>query len=315
MSGDRKAIGIDVGGTNVVGALVDEQGTIYDKVSVPAEAHKGGETVLQKIFDIIKKLKTNEVIGVGVGTPGPVDHEKGMVMEVVNIPGWERMPICERIEEKFGITAYLGNDGNVAGLAEYWQGAGKAKKVVVILTLGTGIGGGIIIDGKIFHGAGNCAAELGHMSISHHGRKCACGKTGCIETYASANAAIRIYKEKLGDRTDTLVFEKAGGDREKINAKMICDAAREGGELAKEVVEEVGFYLGVFCGSLINGLNPDVIILGGGMGAAGDILLEPVRETVKKESLKDLQKIVEIKPAVLGNDAGILGAAAMVFLK
>ena len=196
----------------------------------------------------------------------------------------------------------------------HWQGAGKGKRMLIILTLGTGIGGGVVIDGRIFDGADGWAAELGHMSISHDGRRCACGKTGCIEAYASANATFKRYLERLGDSADSLVLEKAGGDRDGVDAKMVCDAAKEGEALAREVVEETASYLGVFCGTLINGLNPDIILLGGGMAGAGDILFDKVREVAQRESLKDAFATVEIKPAALGNDAGILGAAAMVFL-
>ncbi|MFH1709020.1 MAG: ROK family protein [Planctomycetota bacterium] len=311
---NAQAIGIDIGGTKIVGAVVDADGTIGRRIQVQTEAHKGGDAVLQKLVDIVTGLRTPAIVGVGIGTPGPVDTKHGVVKQVVNIAGWQDTPVARLMQERINLPTWLGNDGNVAALAEYWKGAGRGKKVVVVLTLGTGVGSGVVIDGAIMDGATGWAAELGHVSIAFDGRKCACGKTGCIEAYASANATFKRYVEKLGSRTDTLVMQKAGGDAGRIDAKMVCDAAREGEPLASEVVGETGFYLGVFCGSLINALNPDVILLGGGMSAAGDILFDRVREVAGRESLRDPFAATAILPAALGNDAGLVGAAALVHL-
>jgi len=247
----------------------------------------------------------DSVRAIGIGSPGPIDPFEGVVLEPENLPAWRNVPLVRIVEEEFGVPAFLDNDANVAALGEQWQGAGKGVGFFMCVTLGTGIGGGAVLDGKLLQGFNGNAAEIGHITIDYDGPPCPCGNRGCLELYASATGIVRRTKERMErERPETSLWEKF----ENLTAKDISQAAHEGDEFARRMYEETGFLLGVGLVSAINLYNVEVIALGGGMAQAGEILFEPVRRTVRERALPGVRDKV---PSQLGDDAGLLGAARM----
>ncbi len=307
----KSVIGIDLGGTNIVGARVSETGEFLGEKDIPADVEHGGDSTMEKIVEVTKALMTDGVEAAGVCSPGIIDPVAGVSMsEAVNIPGWDGMPIKARLEEPTGLQVFVENDANAAAAAEAWIGAGKGEAVVLMLTLGTGIGGGAVVDGEIYHGKSNRVTEFGHISISHDGRKCGCGNTGCLEAYASANALAARAREILHEDPSSLILDLAGGDIENVECKTVCDAAREGDELAVQVLDEVCIYLACGVGSLINAWNPSVVVMTGGMSLAGNILFDRVRAELEAgRAYPPILADCRVVPGVLGNRAGVIGAA------
>lgn len=249
-----------------------------------------------------------------MGAPGPVNYTTGVVYNVVNL-GWEdNYPLKDLLEVETSLPAVIDNDANCAALGEMWKGAGNGAKDIVAVTLGTGVGGGVIANGHIVQGISGAAGEIGHItSIPQGGAQCNCGKTGCLETVASATGIVRIGKEKIEAAKDlsgelTTLYRENGT----ITAKDIFDCARRGDRIATEVIKEVSFYLGLALANIANTLNPEKIVLGGGVSKAGDILLDPVRENFKKYAFSRVKESTQIAVATLGNDAGVIGAARLI---
>ncbi|SHK21631.1 glucokinase [Anaerobranca californiensis DSM 14826] len=310
---EKLIIGVDLGGTNIAAALVKNDGSIVEKISNPTEANKGKDMVITNLMATIEELlgyveDNKKIKGIGIGIPGVCDIEKGLVKFAPNL-FWENVEIVKILESKFNLPVFIDNDANAAALGEVWCGAGKGKKNIVCITLGTGVGCGIILNGAIFHGAGNGAGELGHITVKEDGPKCNCGNNGCLEVLVAAPAIAKMGKEALL-KGDTLL--KTITDREKLTAKDVFDAAKKGDKVCLDIIGNVANNLGLAIANVINILNPEMIIIGGGVAAAGDILFNPLKEVVAKRALKDLYKDVEIVSAQLGNNAGIIGAAALV---
>ncbi|SES84390.1 ROK family protein [Anaerobranca gottschalkii] len=306
-------IGVDLGGTNIAAALVKKDGSIIKKISNPTEANKGKDVVITNLIATIEELlgyvdHNKKIKGIGIGIPGVCDIEKGLVKFAPNL-FWENVEIVKILESKFNLPVFIDNDANAAALGEVWCGAGKGKRDIVCITLGTGVGCGIILNGEIFHGAGNGAGELGHITVKEDGPKCNCGNNGCLEVLVAAPAIAKKGKDALL-KGDTLLRDIT--DLEKLTAKDVFDAAKKGDKICLDIIKDVANNLGLAIANVINILNPQMIIIGGGVAAAGDILFKPLEEVVAKRALKDLYKDVEIVPAQLGNDAGIIGAAALV---
>ena len=313
-----KRIGIDVGGTNVKIALVDGEGKIIYSNSVPTYAQMGYEytvnNIKQAIRDLMKETNTDakEIEGIGFDFPGQVDYKTGVVKLAPNIPGWINVPIAQMIDEEFNIPTRIDNDVRCAALGELKFGAGKGCENFVCITVGTGIGSGLVINGQLVRGAANAAGEIGHIKLQMNGGPiCGCGDTGCLEAFASGPSIVAMAQEYLKGGKSTKFREMAGADGE-ITPYIVAKAAEAGDPVAKRIFEIVGTYIGMGLVSVINLLNPEKVIIGGGVAAAGDLLLDPIRKTIKERAMVVAGNSVEIVPAELGNSAGVIGASMLV---
>ncbi|DAA95308.1 TPA: hypothetical protein CPT80_08330 [Candidatus Gastranaerophilales bacterium HUM_9] len=309
-------IGIDVGGTNVKIALVNEKGGIVYSNSIPTRAEMGYEYTVNSMKEAIKELlkETNtsakDVEGMGFGFPGQIDCKKGIVRLAPNIPGWVDVPIAEIMEKEFGIPTRVDNDVRCAALGELNFGAGKGCENLVCITVGTGIGSGLIINGKLVRGASNAAGEIGHIKLDMTGGPlCGCGDRGCLEAFASGPSIVAMAEEYIKGGKSTKYRELANPD---ITPYVVSVAAQQGDPVAKRIFTIIGEYIGVGLASVVNLLNPEKIIIGGGVAAAGDILMTPIKETLVKRAMPISGGAVEVVPAQLGNTAGVIGASLLI---
>ena len=309
-------IGIDVGGTNVKIALVNEKGGIVYSNSIPTRAEMGYEYTVNSMKEAIKELlkETNTsakvVEGMGFGFPGQIDCKKGIVRLAPNIPGWVDVPIAEIMEKEFGIPTRVDNDVRCAALGELNFGAGKGCENLVCITVGTGIGSGLIINGKLVRGASNAAGEIGHIKLDMTGGPlCGCGDRGCLEAFASGPSIVAMAEEYIKGGKSTKYRELANPD---ITPYVVSVAAQQGDPVAKRIFTIIGEYIGVGLASVVNLLNPEKIIIGGGVAAAGDILMTPIKETLVKRAMPISGGAVEVVPAQLGNTAGVIGASLLI---
>lgn len=316
----RLIVGVDLGGTNiVVGTLPEDGSAVYGHQLQPTPVAEGPDAVVGRIVELIGKsltatkreLGTDDlnVAGVGIGSPGPLDTQTGIVVMTPNL-GWRNMPLRDRIADATGLAATLENDANCATLGEWWRGAAQGAQHVVGLTVGTGIGGGVVLDGKILHGASDVAGEIGHMTIDMTGRRCKCGNYGCLEAYASGpNIAARAVEELLAGAA-TKLPDYVGGDLDRITAQVVYEAARDGDELALDVVRDTARVLGVGIATLVNILNPEIVVVAGGVTLAGDRLFAPLRAEVKRRAFRPAVDACRIVPGALPGTAGVYGAVA-----
>ena len=314
-----KRIGIDVGGTNVKIALVDDNGKIIYSNSVPTYAKMGYEytvnNIKQAIKDLMKETNTtpSDIEGIGFDFPGQVDCKTGVVKLAPNIPGWVNVPIAQMIEDEFHIPTRIDNDVRCAALGELKFGAGRGCENFICITVGTGIGSGIVINGKVVRGATNAAGELGHIKLQMNGGPiCGCGDTGCLEAFASGPAIVAMAQEYIKGGKSTKFREMAAAEGGEITPYMVAKAAEEGDPVAKRIFEIVGEYIGIGLTSVINLLNPERVIIGGGIAESGELLLGPIRKTIKERAMVVAGNAVEIVPAQLGNSAGVIGASMLI---
>jgi len=313
----RFVLGIDIGGTNlVVGSVAEDGSRIVAAASEPTHAEAGAKDVLERLVNLAdraiaatrKEVSGAEILGVGVGAPGPLDTKRGIVLLTPNL-GWVNLPLRQIIHDRLGLPAALDNDANCAVLGEWWVGAARGARHAIGITIGTGIGGGLILEGKLYHGASDVAGEIGHTTIDTEGRRCKCGNYGCLEAYASGpNIALRAVEEiEAGavSRLPTLV----GGDLSKITAQTVYQAAQDGDDLALEVVNDTARFLGVGIGNLLNVFNPEVVVVCGGVTAAGDHLFVPLRREIARRAFKPAVTACRIVPGELAGTAGVYGAA------
>ncbi|HAJ98125.1 MAG TPA: glucokinase [Ruminococcus sp.] len=308
-------IGIDLGGTNIVAAVVDEEYNIITKASTKTNRPRPAEAIADDMAAMAIKavedagLTMEQIEWVGVGTPGIANSQTGII-EFSNNLGFENTPMADLIRKHIDKPVYIENDANAAAYGEYVAGAAKGAKNAVCITLGTGVGGGIIIDGKIYAGSNFGGAEIGHTVISLDGPQCSCGRKGCFEVYSSATGLIRMTKEKMDEVPDSKLHKITAERNGKVSARTAFDAMRQGDKAAKEVVD---FYIKALAAGITNTINifqPDVLCIGGGVCNEGDPLLLPMKELVKKEVYtRNSPKNTEIVIAKLGNDAGLIGAA------
>ncbi|MED3725324.1 ROK family glucokinase [Priestia filamentosa] len=313
---EKWLIGVDLGGTTVKLAFVNQYGEIIYKWEIPTDKSNQGHNIPTDIAKSIDEQleKCGEIkakiMGIGIGAPGPVKETNGSVDVAVNL-GWNKFPLKDLLEVETGLPVFVDNDANIAAIGEMWKGAGEGAKDLLCVTLGTGVGGGIIAHGDIVRGVNGAAGEIGHItSIPEGGAPCNCGKTGCLETVASATGIVRLAKEKIAENGNTTMqcFYEDGT----LTAKEVFDCAREGDEVAKAVIEEVAFHLGLALANTANGLNPEKIVLGGGVSRAGDILLQSIKDRFNQFAFPRVAKGAEITIATLGNDAGVIGGAWLV---
>ncbi len=312
----KNRIGIDVGGTNVKLALVTSEGKIIYSNSIPTRAEMGYEytvdNIKQAIRDLLQETSVNpkDVEGIGFGFPGQVDYKSGIVRLAPNIPGWVDVPIAKMIEDEFHIPTRVDNDVRCAALGELNFGAGKGCENLICITVGTGIGSGLIVNGKLVRGASNAAGEIGHIKLQmHDGPICGCGDTGCLEAFASGPAIVAMAEDYIKGGKSTKFRELANPD---ITPYIVCEAAKAGDPVAKRIFTIMGEYIGIGLASVVNLLNPEKVIIGGGVAAAGSFLMDPLKETLKKRAMKIAGETVDVVPAQLGNTAGVIGASLLI---
>ncbi len=315
---EKYRIGVDIGGTNVKIALVDKKGEISFPKTVPTRAEMGYEYTVGNIIQTIKelieeaKIEKSALEGIGFGFPGQIDCDNGIVRILPNIPGWINVPISEIMQKEFNVPVKVDNDVRCAALAELNYGAGAGCKNLICITVGTGIGSGLIINGKLVRGASNAAGEIGHIKLAiHDGPICGCGDTGCFEAFASGPAIVSLAKEYVKGGKSTKYREIAGSTKD-ITPVIVAQAAKEGDVVAQRIFSIIGEYLGVGLSSVVNLLNPEKIVVGGGVADAGDILFEPLKKALKERSMPIQGAAVEVVPAQLGNTAGIIGASLLI---
>jgi len=308
-------IGIDLGGTKIKAGIVNEEGKILKKDSMPTGRTRKSEEIVNDICVLIKKLMNDanlsekDIYSVGIGSPGSLDRGRGIIIANFNL-GFRYVAIREAIQKVIPVPVYVENDANCAAIAESVAGVGKGLDYVVLITIGTGIGGGIIINNKLYIGANGAAAELGHMVLKLNGEACTCGRNGCWEAYSSATALIRQTKAAVVENPSSKILELVDGDMDKIDAKTAFDAAKMGDETAIRVIDRYIDILADGLANIVNIFQPDVIAIGGGVSKEGENLLAPLREKMKGRTfyIGDL-KNTQIVAAQMGNDAGIVGAA------
>ncbi len=317
----KYVIGVDLGGTNVRAAVVARSGVIIGEGRTESKAMEGLNTTVGQIVLAIKLAVENspadisDIAGIGMGVPGTVRSEEGTVLWSPNFLGWDGVQLAAPIVEQIGLGTLLGNDANVAALGECIFGAGKGAKCMVMFTLGTGIGSGLIIDGKIWTGVNESGPEMGHQIVLADGPRCSCGRYGCLESLAQRDAIIDRAARKAHRGRHTSLLEKSNHDLRYVTPAMIAEAALEGDPISIETLQETGYYIGIGVSNAINMLNPDKIVIGGGIAQAGDLLFDPIRTTVEVNALYQQLQACEVVPAQLGDNAGVLGGAAMVLQK
>ncbi len=312
---DKVIIGVDLGGTNVKTAMVSWDKQVLAKDSRPSNAAGGPDAVMDAIESSVRHLlnqsdiTTDDVLAVGIGAPGPMDWRTGVVFSPPNLPGWKDVPLGATMQKRLGVPCYVENDANVACYGEFWLGAGQGTQNMALLTLGTGVGGGVVVFGMLLRGEDGTAAELGHLKVQRNGRECGCGSRGCLETYGSVTGMVRTAIEGLSEGRESILQAQYDDAYGGITGKMIGDAAQQGDAFALWVIEETATWIGLGISSIINYQNPEKVILCGGMIAAGDMLLNPIRKVAKENSFAVPAKRCEIVFAGLGPDSGVLGAA------
>ena len=307
------AIGIDLGGTSVKYALIDNEGVFHFQGKLPSKADVSAEAVIGQLVAASKETMASAqqlgvaVEGIGIGTPGIVDETNRIVLGgAENIKGWENLNLADRIEAETGLPVQMGNDANLMGLGETMYGAGQGARNVVFLTIGPGIGGAVVIDGKLFNGFANRGTELGHVPLIANGEPCACGSVGCLEHYASTSALVRRFSKRASESGISF-------PNEEINGELIVRLYKEGDKLATESLEEHCDFLGHGIAGFINIFSPQRIVIGGGLSEAGDFYIQKVSEKAHRYAMADCAVNTRIMAASLGNKAGSIGAASLVF--
>ncbi|MGQ0549205.1 MAG: ROK family protein [Armatimonadota bacterium] len=306
-------VGVDLGGTKILTALVDVHGRVAGRVREKTP-QSGPDAVIETIAGTVRRVlgdagvDAGAIRSVGVGAPGPADPTSGVVFEVPNLPGWHDVPLAAMLTSRLGVTTCVENDANAAAMGERWAGAGRGIDDLIYMTISTGIGGGLIFNGRIYRGVSGTAGEVGHMVIDPAGPRCPCGRMGCLEALASGTSIARDARAAVAAGRSTTLSTLAP---EALTAAEVARAAREDDPLARELFARAARYVGIGVANLVNLLNPAMVIIGGGVAKAGDLLFAPVRRIVLEEAFKRPAAAVRIVPAALGDDVGAVGAAAV----
>jgi len=310
-----RILAIDLGGTQIRAALADAQGTLLARAATRTHAEEGPEAVIGRIIEcaerVLEGVDRSRVLGVGVGAPGPIDPWTGVLYNPPNLPGWEAVPLAERLAAALGLPVQAGNDANLAALGEHRFGAGRGVDDLVYMTVSTGIGGGIITGGQLMVGARGFAGEIGHQTLEPEGPVCSCGQRGHLEALAAGPAIAREARRALREGAVSLM-EELVDDLEHITAEMVAEAAARGDAVARQILERAAFYIGLGLVNVIHIVEPQRIIVGGGVSRAGNLLFDPIRRTVEERLMSPVYHGVDILPAALGDDVGLLGAVALV---
>ncbi len=314
----KHVVGIDIGGTKLATVVADATGNILSKVRQPTLAEQGPEYALQQLFEMVYEtlalagVEQSAMSAIGVSCGGPLDTKTGVVYSPPNLPGWDAFPLKTRLESEFQVPVTIENDANASALAEWRFGGGRGYDAVLYMTMSTGIGGGIVLNGRIYHGANDSAGEVGHQILLPDGPRCGCGKRGCLEALCSGPAIARRAKDAIQKKPATAILTLAGGCIEQVKSEHVLEAARQGDAVALKLVEETAYYMGWGITNLVNILNPDIVLLGTIAMAAGALLLEPIRETVAALAMARPADAVKIMPAQLGETLGDRAAVALV---
>ena len=316
----KHVVGIDIGGTKLATVVADNTGHILNKVRKPTLSDRGPEYALQLLFDMVREtvelsdLEQEAISAIGVSCGGPLDTKTGIVYSPPNLPGWDALPLKAQLESEFHIPVTIENDANASALAEYRFGGGRGYSAVLYMTMSTGIGGGIVIDGQVYHGANDSAGEVGHQILLPDGPSCGCGKRGCLEALCSGPAIARRAQAAVRNNSTSaaMLLNLVNGRIEDVRSEHVLEAARQGDVLALQLVEETAYYMGWGIANLVNVLNPDIVLLGTIAIAAGDLLLDPIRKTVSEFAMTRPAEAVKIAPAQLGDKLGDLAAIALV---
>ena len=306
----RVVVGVDLGGTNLRTALLSSEGDILDKRKEATHSSEGWKKVVARLVNNItlqREIAAQrglDVAAVGVGAPGVIQMDKGIVVKSPNFPDWNNLPLRDELEQALHIPVIIENDANAAALGEQWRGAGRDISSMILLTLGTGVGGGIVLDKRIWHGADGMAGEIGHMTLIPDGRPCSCGNTGCLEMYASGRGIVQSYCEDPG-------VPRSSDSVRGITSEKIYQLAGEGDAIARRVMKDMGRMLGIGIANLINIFNPQMIVIGGGVKDAWPLFIDATREEVMRRAFQVPAERTEIVPTLLGDDAGMVGAAAV----
>ena len=313
-------VGIDLGGTNIAAGAMPTDGTREIAMRMVAtRSQEGAEAVVDRIAALVEDViaqtsaetgaQRSDFLGVGIGSPGPLDRARGVVIVTPNL-GWRDFPLRDEVSRRVNLPATLDNDANCATLGEWWCGAAKGGRNVVGLTIGTGIGGGLILDGKLYHGASDAAGEIGHTTIDSTGRRCKCGNYGCLEAYASGTAIAVRAREVLEGDEESMMLAMVEGDLSRLTAQTVFEASKKGDAVALEVVRDTAHFLGVGISNLINIFNPDTFVIAGGVTQAGELLFDPLRAEVRRRAFKSAVDACRIVPGALPLSAGVVGAVA-----
>ena len=311
-------IGVDIGGTKLAAVVADKDGNILQKVRKPTESEKGPRHAVELILSMVDEvldlagLRREGVSGIGVSCGGPLDTKTGIIYSPPNLPGWDALPLKEMIESEFHIPTVIENDANASALAEARFGGGRGYDYVLYMTMSTGIGGGIVANGEIYHGANDSAGEVGHQILLPDGPLCGCGRNGCLEALCSGPSIARRAQEAITTQPHTQMLALADGQVDSVRSEHVLQAARDGDVLAIALVEETAYYMGWGIANLVNILNPQIVLLGTIAVAAGDLLLDPIRRTVTEMAMQRPLEIVKIMPAELGDSIGDLAAISLV---
>jgi glucokinase len=316
-------VGCDLGGTNIKAGLVDsESGTILLEKSRPTLARHGHEVVMGRIADLIDEvisegsIPREDVQGVGVSAPGVLDLENGRTLFFPNLPGqWRGVPLRDTVQARLGLPVYILNDARAITLGEWQFGAGRGVDTIAVIAIGTGVGGGLVINGRLHLGIGGTGGELGHQTIDYNGPLCGCGSYGCLEAYASGPAIASMGIKAVKQGLTTSIGGLVDFDLNRITPAVIAQAAQEGDQIARGIYDEVGRYIGYAVSNILATIGPRRVVIGGGVAQAGDLLLEPIRRTIKERVTVMPVDQVEVVPAALGSTAGIVGMAAWAALK
>jgi glucokinase len=314
-SSSRYALGIDIGGTKLAVGVATPDGQLLLTDRIPTLAHEGPDAVINRLIDLCKKTVAKSQIPwdqfvVGVACVGPLDADRGLIQNPANLPGWHDIPLIARLQEAFHAPTFLENDANAAALGEFLFGAGRGTRNMVYLTISTGIGGGAILDGKLYRGENGNAAEIGHTTVLYNGRLCNCGNLGCLEAYCSGTHIAARAREAIQAGASSLILQLAGSP-DKITTRHILEALKQSDSFAQSFWAETMSILGAGLCNVIHNFNPRRIVLGGGVTHAGDLLFIPVRRETYRRAMKPLADVCDIVPATLGDDVGIYGALAV----
>ena len=312
---NNHVLAADVGGTNTRIAVVTKDGEILALLKKSTHCKDGKDEMIRFLVSTAKetieksRLSIKDICGMGIGFPGPLNAETGMIFNPPNLIGWNNVPLKDILEEKLKLPVSIENDANLAGLGEWWKGTGEGTNSLVCITLGTGVGGGIILNGEIWHGASWIAGEIGHTTVIRDGMKCTCGNNGCLEAYASARGIV--------ERANIALSENRDKDKSQLitNLKQLDELVLQGNETILNVIKETGVILGIAVANIANLLNPDIVVLFGGVTNLGENLLKPLKEEVKKRAFEKATESLRIEISKLGDNGGILGAAKSILSK
>ena len=308
-------VGVDLEGTKISTALSDLEGKIINQTTIPTDAHEGEVPVLNRIINSIEKVVNDSAVsyedikGIGIGSPGPLDAKQGIIITTPNLP-FKNFNLVKPISEKFGVPVFLDNDANVAAIGEFMFGAGKGAENIVFFTVSTGVGGGAILNGKVYRGHTSNALEIGHMTVAPHGSRCNCGNVGCVEATSSGTAIAKRAHEALSTKVETSLRKY-----ENVTSYEVFVEAAAGDPVAKDIIDDAMNYLGIAVANAVSIFDPEYVIIGGGVSKAGDVVFDTVRKVVNKRCFKSMAESVKIVPAGLGTDAGLIGAVALALLE